>query len=199
MTRVFLVLAALAALAAAQGGKCTCLEGNASYLFLRCPKAPPADPDPCPATHDGMHPNKNPPKAWNNACWLSPRMACFLRRHAASWRITCSLCLKKKCCPYPNWHNCPECHGEAKPHENPDHEQLMKVLAQQKQIGGKYIDYRSIGETSSPNACRKSMIGTIVPRSEMMPNTIACALGTSVISGTLIISWICPISLIMLG
>ena len=136
--RAFLILALFTTAAAAQGSKCTCSEGNASYLYLRCPKAPPADPDPCPATHDGIHPNKNPPKAWNNACWLSPRMACFLRRHAASWQITCSLCTKKKCCPFPNWHNCPECHGPAQKRD--DDSSFLPVLAKQKKIGGKYTE-----------------------------------------------------------
>jgi len=133
--RALILAVVLASTAFAQSSKCTCADGNGSYLYLRCPKAPPADPDPCPATHHGIHPKKNPPKSWNDACWLSPRMACFLRRHAASWKITCSLCAKKRCCPFPNWHNCPECHKEGKA-TLPD-DRFMKVLADQRRIGGK--------------------------------------------------------------
>ena len=137
-SRILLLLAVACAPVFAQGSKCKCVEGNGSYLYLRCPKAPPADPDPCPATHDGIHPRKNLPKSWNDACFQSPRMACFLRRHAASWRITCSLCAKKKCCPHPHWHNCPECHkpGQA---TLPD-QAFQQILAQQKKIGGKFIE-----------------------------------------------------------
>ena len=122
------------------GRKCTCRDGNGSYLWLRCPKAPPADPDPCPAAHDGMHPGVPVPKEWNDMCWMSNRMSCFLRRHAASWRITCSLCHEKKCCPYPNWHNCPECHGEEKEAQDPELPLLLQTLEEQKKIGGKRIE-----------------------------------------------------------
>ena len=144
MARLALILALLttASVATAQSRKCTCREGNGSYLFLRCPKAAPADPDPCPAAYKGLHPKKNPPKAWNDACWQSPRMACFLRRHAASWGITCSLCFKKKCCPFNNWHNCPWCHGEKKdPSDHyPELEELQAALKVQRKIGGKRIE-----------------------------------------------------------
>ena len=123
----------------AQESKCTCIDGQGSYLYLRCPKSAPADPDPCPATRNGSHPNKPLPKPWNNLCSAQGRMACFLRRHAASWSISCSLCTKKKCCPFPNWHNCPECHGEEQ--EAPaDITEVLDLAKSQKQIGGKAIE-----------------------------------------------------------
>ena len=50
----------VAASVAAQ--ECTCDQGNASYLYLRAPKAPPADPDPCPVVIGGVHPGKPLPK-----------------------------------------------------------------------------------------------------------------------------------------
>ena len=107
-----LLLAGVATDAAAQSpGKCTCENGRASWLYLRCPKPPPFDPDPCPTVAKGEHPERGLPKGWNATCARSKRMSCFLRRHAASWKFTCSLCMRKKCCPFPNWHNCPECHG----------------------------------------------------------------------------------------
>jgi len=137
--------------------KCNCRDGNGSYQFLRCPKAPPADPDPCPSVPEigRTHPNKNPPKSWNDACWLSTRMACFLRRHAASWRIACTLCLKKKCCKYPNWQNCPECHGSAEENNNPDNEALLAQLPIQQRIGGERVQM-----AMSPNY----LIVTDIPR-----------------------------------
>jgi hypothetical protein len=136
-----LLLLLLAATAArGQGRKCTCAEGNASYLYLRCPKAVPADPDPCPAVHDGIHPARALPASWNDLCWQVPRMACFLRRHAASWKITCSLCVAKPCCPFPNWHNCPECHGEEKPPDLPELEKLQGALTRMRKLGGKRVE-----------------------------------------------------------
>ncbi|MHC4136367.1 MAG: HEAT repeat domain-containing protein [Planctomycetota bacterium] len=128
----------LAAPVAAQ--QCTCDQGNGSYLYLRAPKAPPADPDPCPAVIGGIHPGKSLPKAWNDLCWLQPRMECFLRRHAASWQISCTLCTKKKCCPFPNWRNCPECHGPKREANVADLEALEFLLKDQRKIGGQRIE-----------------------------------------------------------
>ena len=128
----------LAASVAAQ--ECTCDQGNASYLYLRAPKAPPADPDPCPVVIGGVHPGKPLPKAWNNLCWQQPRMECFLRRHAASWRISCTLCTRKKCCPFPNWKNCPECHGPRQEARLGDLEALQFLLEEQRKIGGQRIE-----------------------------------------------------------
>ncbi|MGH7162008.1 MAG: HEAT repeat domain-containing protein [Planctomycetota bacterium] len=138
LSRVLLLVACAGPLGA-QESQCTCAQGNASYLYLRCPKNAPADPDPCPAVVDGIHPARNPPEGWNDACWLVPRMACFLRRHAASWRITCPICAEEKCCPFPNWRNCPNCHGEAKEPVDPELPQLLGSRDQQRRIGGKQI------------------------------------------------------------
>jgi HEAT repeat protein len=111
--------------------KCTCREGCGSYLWLRCPKGAPADPDPCPAVHDGIHPSVPFPKEWNDQCAAQPRMGCFLRRHAASWGISCSICATDKCCPFPNWMNCPECQGEKG--EMPAGHQQMADIAKEQQ------------------------------------------------------------------
>jgi HEAT repeat protein len=111
--------------------ECTCEQGCGSYLYLRCPKAVPDDPDPCPATHHGIHPAKPLPAAWNNLCTAQPRMGCFLRRHAASWGISCSLCATEKCCPFPNCANCPECHGEKA--DVPAGHQAMAEVAKEQQ------------------------------------------------------------------
>ncbi|MFQ5844720.1 MAG: HEAT repeat domain-containing protein, partial [Planctomycetota bacterium] len=135
-TAVLLLLAP----AAARDRSCTCAQGNASYRYLLCPRAPPADPDPCPAASSGTHPPRALPKPWNDACWQSPRMACFLRRHAASWGITCSLCLEKRCCPFANWRNCPECQGERKVHFDPLRADLGRELKWARAVGGKRIE-----------------------------------------------------------
>jgi len=111
--------------------ECTCEQGSGSYLYLRCPKPAPLDPDPCPATHHGIHPGKPLPAAWNNLCTAQPRMGCFLRRHAASWGISCSLCATEKCCPFPNCANCPECHGEKA--DVPAGHQAMAEVAKEQQ------------------------------------------------------------------
>jgi len=101
-------------LAGAEDSKCTCGNGTASYLWLKCPKAAPGDPDPCPAVRDGLHIGGRMPREWNDACIQAPRMECFLRRHGAAWRIQCSLCAAKPCCPFPNWSCCPRCTGAAR-------------------------------------------------------------------------------------
>ena len=111
---VFVLMLVPAAPAQEPSRKCTCQQGNGSYLWLRSPKGAPDDPDPCPSVHDGLHPKVPLPKSWNNLCYAQPRMGCFLRRHAASWQIVCTMCATQKCCPFPNWHNCPECHAAGK-------------------------------------------------------------------------------------
>lgn len=136
MLRALLVTPLLAAAAAAQESGCRCNEGQACYHQLRAPVAGPADPDPCRVCLGTAH--ENPPAAWNDACWQSTRMACFLRRHAASWGITCSMCLLKPCCGmFPNWRNCPQCQGEAADyHDVATHQQLLDELANQRRLAG---------------------------------------------------------------
>jgi len=126
-----LTLCCLAPATFAQSRKCTCLEGNGSYLWLHCPKAPPADPDPCPATYAGNHPSKGRPKGWSAACWSRGTMACFLRRHAASWNIQCTLCVKKACCKAPI---------EIEGLDVESAKRLVQVCAKQKNIGGRLIE-----------------------------------------------------------
>jgi HEAT repeats len=118
---------------AEESRECTCEQGSGSYLYLKCPKVAPSDPDPCPAVHDGMHPGGSFPKAWNDQCASQPRMGCFLRRHAASWGISCSLCAVEKCCPFPNWANCPECHGE-KAEAPAGHQQMAEIAKEQQAL-----------------------------------------------------------------
>lgn len=138
--RALLPLLALLPFAHSEERECTCAQGSGSYLFLRCPKSAPADPDPCPLVRDGQHPPRALPAEWNDGCWQSTRMACFLRRHAASWGITCPICEEEKCCPLPNWRNCPQCQGDgAKPHEDPNLPQLLEARKQAQELGGKFV------------------------------------------------------------
>ena len=69
-----LVLAAVS-YAKDPAAKCTCEKGNASWHYLRSPKPPPFEPDPCPTVHDGEHPERPLPKGWHEACANSSRMA----------------------------------------------------------------------------------------------------------------------------
>jgi len=140
---VALLLALAAPRSPGQGKECTCNQGKACYHQLRCPSSAPADPDPCPACLGSAH--ENPPKEWNDPCWQSPRMACFLRRHAASWGISCSLCLEDKCCPFPNWKNCPECHGDAAECRDPGMASILDEVKNQKAIGGKAVEMAMSG------------------------------------------------------
>jgi HEAT repeat protein len=101
--------------------KCTCTKGNGCYHFLNAPVSPPWDPCSCPLCRAarGSCPRKLQP-GWDLGCANSGRLRCFLRRHAASWKISCSDCLSGECdCknPHPEW--CPSCgekghdwHGE---------------------------------------------------------------------------------------
>jgi hypothetical protein len=132
--RSFLVVLVLAGVVVAQetAARCTCEKGNASWHYLRTPEPPPLDPDPCPTVVDGEHPERPLPKGWHEACANSRRMACFLRRHAASWGITCSLCTAKKCCKFKNWHNCPECQGTAASKYDPMLKEVLAIRGRQK-------------------------------------------------------------------
>ncbi len=119
-----LLLAAPAPRASADGGdddkpavkepKCTCEKQNACWHFLHAPVDPPDGPCWCPkCTQEHHHDGATVPEGWNPTCFASKSMECFLRRHAASWRITCSECLAEtKCCTYKNHDRCPAC-GDA--------------------------------------------------------------------------------------
>src|SRR5690349_506943 len=74
--------------------KCTCDKRNACWHYLNAPVAPPNDPCWCRVcTSDHPHAGKTPIEGWNAECFARKSLDCFLRRHAASWRITCFDCL----------------------------------------------------------------------------------------------------------
>jgi HEAT repeats/PBS lyase HEAT-like repeat len=107
-----LVLLLTAAAESPAAPKCTCREGEACYHFLNAPVKPPDDACHCAAcrTNRGSCPRRIPDR-WDAACANNTRMACFLRRHAASWGLTCSVMLDEPKCacknPHPEW--CPKC------------------------------------------------------------------------------------------
>ncbi len=95
---------------------CTCGEGNACYHWLNAPVDPPDDPCSCGecAAARGSCPRRWP-ASWDTACGNSRLIPCFLRRHAASWRITCSEMLGGACaCAGPHPDRCPECGEEGR-------------------------------------------------------------------------------------
>jgi HEAT repeat protein len=97
--------------------KCTCESRNACWHFLRAPTTPADQPCWCPkCTSDHPHDGKTVPKGWNPQCFQSKSLDCFLRRHSASWKITCTECLANKdCCDAKNQVRCPACaEGDAK-------------------------------------------------------------------------------------
>jgi HEAT repeat protein len=75
---------------------CTCREGNACWRYLRAPVAPPDDPCVCEhCRRAGKHTGEEPwPDDWVQLTFKGKenQLAAFLRRHAASWGLTCSLC-----------------------------------------------------------------------------------------------------------
>jgi HEAT repeat protein len=97
--------------------KCTCVEGNACYHFLNCPVKAPRDPCSCPRCRiaPGTCPKKLP-EGWDATCASNNRMECFLRRHAASWKLACSEQLSGKCkCKNEHPEFCPRCGHDGKP------------------------------------------------------------------------------------
>jgi hypothetical protein len=102
---------------AAREPKCTCALHNACWHYLHAPCDPPDGPCWCPkCTGDHHHDGSSVVEGWNPQCFTSKSMDCFLRRHAASWKITCSECLAEtKCCTMKHQERCPACgEGDAK-------------------------------------------------------------------------------------
>ena len=97
-----------------KSARCTCATRNACWHYLRAPTDPPGGPCWCPKCDgDHRHDGSTVPDGWNAQCFQSKSLDCFLRRHAASWRIACSDCLSgEKCCDFRNHDRCPAC-GEA--------------------------------------------------------------------------------------
>lgn len=91
--------------------RCRCAHSEACYHYLNAPVAPPEGPCPCPAcTPEHVHDGGAVVQGWNPACWAMRSLDAFLRRHAASWRLTCSACLDDAGrCKFPHPERCPAC------------------------------------------------------------------------------------------
>jgi hypothetical protein len=112
----------------AEPTRCTCREGNACYHWLNAPVVAPVDPCSCPNCR--RVPKSCPktyPADWNTACAASARMECFLRRHAASWKLICSEEIGPCDCPGDDSANCPFCGTGGK---NPDPSRFNQIRKQ---------------------------------------------------------------------
>jgi HEAT repeat protein len=101
------------------GENCACVSGfGACQHYLAVPYGFTAEPCYCDKCRKGTpHSGDEVPKGMNPLCFHSPRVACYLKRHAVAWHISCSECLKNdKCCPVTRSAFCPDCGLET---ENP--------------------------------------------------------------------------------
>ena len=96
--------------------RCVCAGRDACYHFLRAPVSAP-DPCLCPRCAPGaVHDGGTVPEGWSRDCFARKDLACFLKRHAASWRLTCSACLDATtCCDAPHPERCPACQEGERP------------------------------------------------------------------------------------
>jgi len=103
--------------AVAAPSRCTCRDGQACYHYLNAPVDPPDDPCVCPQCRAKRGScEKKYPQDWDQTCCGNHKMECFLRRHAASWKLSCSERLAGTCaCKNPHPENCPSCGINGKP------------------------------------------------------------------------------------
>lgn len=90
---------------------CRCEVQKACYHYLRAPVSAPSGECWCPKCDpDRPHGGDKVPRGWNPLCFASKNMDAFLRRHAASWKFTCSACLSDpKPCSQAHPELCPQC------------------------------------------------------------------------------------------
>lgn len=93
---------------------CNCVNRNGCDHFLRLPTFAADEECACKGCKEKNYKKccfKLPREGWNEECFSSKRMDCYLRRHAASWRLNCSECrsYRTRCCNYKDWEMCPEC------------------------------------------------------------------------------------------
>lgn len=168
---VALALCLAVRVAAAQDEpRCVCEHREACYHFLNAPVPAPDDACPCPrcAGGDVHRPGEKVPAGWNEACFVSNRMACFLKRHAASWRITCSACLANdSCCPFPHQDTCPRC-GDAQHDDLFAKDALLQdaraTMAEQLALEKELLDARDVVVAYS----RRFYVVTDIPKIRLM-------------------------------
>jgi HEAT repeat protein len=171
---LLLVLATLAGHAGAQDGtRCVCEHREACYHFLNSPVAVPDDPCPCAkcAGGDVHSPGEQVPDGWNEACFASNRLDCFLKRHAASWKITCSACFASdSCCPFPHQGTCPRCGdvGHADPFvKDAMRQPARESMAEQLGIEQEFFDEKKVVVAYS----RRFYLVTDIPKIRLMDQT----------------------------
>ncbi|MCE9634194.1 MAG: HEAT repeat domain-containing protein, partial [Planctomycetes bacterium] len=116
-----------------------CVNGNACYHFLRAPVSAP-DPCFCPlCSDDHQHAGDTAPDGWNRRCWDRRGMPCFLKRHAASWQLSCSECLADtECCKEPFPARCPKCGDDKGP--GPWRKDAEKLVAERLAVEKRHWD-----------------------------------------------------------
>jgi len=120
--------------------RCTCENGNGTYYFLNAPVDPPDDELHCPgakAFGPGGCSNRLP-SGWDRTCANNNRMECFLRRHAASWSLSCSARLSGKCaCKNPHPEFCPKCGASGTQWDQEGLDLIRRQVAVEQRILGK--------------------------------------------------------------
>ncbi|MEN8149022.1 MAG: HEAT repeat domain-containing protein [Planctomycetota bacterium] len=139
-----LPLAALALLLTVLPGsagplKCTCRDGQACYHWLNAPVSPPNDPCHCPRCRAAPGTcEKILPEGWDQACASNSKMECFLRRHAASWKLACSERLAGTCsCDNPHPERCPKCGKKGEAWGEEEFPTLRRQLEVERRMFGK--------------------------------------------------------------
>jgi HEAT repeat protein len=110
--------------------ECACKKGfGACQHWLGIPGTPTADPCYCDRCREfSPHTGKDVPEGMNPFCFAAGRTACYLKRHALAWHLSCSECQKNdKCCPGARAAFCPDCDdGKASPFEKDDMGRVAK-------------------------------------------------------------------------
>src|SRR5438045_266494 len=80
-------------------GHCPCAAGKSCWHYLRSPLKPPEDPCHCGLCRAKGNCSTMPkPENVSADCWNSQDLACFWKRHAGSWGITCQACAEDTTC-----------------------------------------------------------------------------------------------------
>lgn len=119
--------------------QCTCQDGPGCYHFLNAPVDPPDDPCVCPQCRVARGScEKKYPADWDPTCADNGKMECFLRRHAASWKLSCSTRLSGECaCKNPHPGNCPSCGTNGQAWGTEGLEKIRKQVEIEKKLMGR--------------------------------------------------------------
>jgi hypothetical protein len=104
---------------------CTCDVGPSDYEALGAPVRSPGDPSICDRVNRGLAPKMWQPGPEHDGDYKMASMDSFLLRHAAAWKIQCSLCAKWK-----------QKDGGLRS----EHSDATQVAISQKKLGGRMIE-----------------------------------------------------------